>query len=408
MTTKDDGARSACPTGPGAYLGGDHPEPVNNPDAALIALELEHDELEASIKGLSEEETDKRADRVGEIAREIWERPASNLHGAAAKLRVLRYHAGQMKHTGDVRCLDTCLDALDHVGDVNLIFMEQEHNRRYFETKFPEGSKESDENTDRIAVLAREIASRPAHTATGATVKLRVIRAYLRHSECDWYEESLDTALAALAAAPAPAVIPAAATGNPDAKLFALEAEIKAAHEGLAAAPDNNAAHEPWYERSWAAQQAMLATPAQTAEGIVSKLRMVANSMGPADMADADTDSIGDQMLKSTVRNAARIGATVPVDPDAAFASLWREHQQCLKDWGPDETPKDEKARDRAFELERQIVGTPAQSVFGVAVKLWIATHDNLPYEKPEYTDEKALVSARDDAVRLSGLGGAS
>lgn len=87
-----------------------------HPDAVLLALEQEHDQVEASIKGLSEEETDRRASRVWDLAIELWESPAHTPHGVAAKLRVLRYHAGQLMEPHFVGCADTCLACLEQIG----------------------------------------------------------------------------------------------------------------------------------------------------------------------------------------------------------------------------------------------------------------------------------------------------
>lgn len=194
---------------------------------------------------------------------------------------------------------------------------------------------------------------------------------------------------------------------NPDAKLFALEAEMIAAYEGLNAAPDDNDAHEPWYERIWAAQQALMVTWAQIDAGIASKLRMVARSMGPVDFEDADTDSIADKMLKNTVKNAQRIGATVSVDPDAKLQNLWRKYLQNRADWDrvKDDHPDAERYAEASAEIERRIASTPAQSVLGIAIKLQIADSAH-PEDKLATEDSQNLVSAREDAERLSGFEG--
>ena len=47
--------------------------------------------------------------------------------------------------------------------------------------------EETNRRASRLMDMAQEIASRPAHTAIGAMVKLRVMHAYMRHGDCDWY-----------------------------------------------------------------------------------------------------------------------------------------------------------------------------------------------------------------------------
>ena len=202
--------------------------------------------------------------------------------------------------------------------------------------------------------------------------------------------------------------IPAAtAEDHPDAELLRLKREIEnASNAGNAAATDEEA--EPFLDLATDLRHRLAEIPAHTLDGVIAKFddyRCI-HEGGATSVWDEDllrTISEGLERLKPSAD--AKLFA---LEADAALQDLWREYQQCLKDWGPDETPEDEKARDRSFELERQIVETPAQSIFGVAVKLWIATHDNLPYKRPEYTDEKALVGACDDAVRLAGIGGAA
>ena len=197
------------------------------------------------------------------------------------------------------------------------------------------------------------------------------------------------------------------AEDHPDAELLRLEREIADASDaGNAAATDEEA--EPFLDLGTKLRNRLAEMPAHTPDGIIVKLDEYLS------LHKVNASSVWDKDLLRTIREALeRLKPSVDaklfaLKADAALQDLWREYQQCLKDWGPDETPEDEKARDRSFELERQIVEIPAQGIFGVAVKLWIATHDNLPHKEPKYTDEKALVAACDDAVRLTGIGGAS
>ena len=217
-------------------------------------------------------------------------------------------------------------------------------------------------------------------------VKLRVMRAYMRHSDCRWYETSLETALEALARIiPGPAVTPAVVIDNPDTTLFALEVEM----------------------RIWTAQKAMMATRAQTAAGIVAKLCMVAHSM-TVDLAKlAVNDTVGDQMLRNTAEDAVLFGS-LPALPDADLQTLWREYRQNSKEWDNDYQKNGEENEatyaSRAAAIVRRIIATPSESVLGLAIKLRVAA-DNFPEgEEPEHNDDRALASALNDADRLAGF----
>ena len=58
----------------------------------------------------------------------------------------------------------------------------------------------------------------------------------------------------------------------------------------------------------------------------------------------------------------------------------------------------------RASEIERRIIDTPAESTLGIAIKLRIAADYYPENEKPEHNDDRALASALNDADRLANF----
>ncbi|MCH8111920.1 MAG: hypothetical protein IH905_08195 [Proteobacteria bacterium] len=76
-----------------------------------------------------------------------------------------------------------------------------------------------------------------------------------------------------------------------------------------------------------------------------------------------------------------------------------------------EDTPEYERCHEESTAIATRISATPAQGIVGLAVKIMIAANE--PYEHEAVADQttlddKALISARDDAMRLTGIGGAS
>ena len=95
---------------------------------------------------------------------------------------------------------------------------------------------------------------------------------------------------------------------SPDAKLFALEVEMRAAHESFHAAAvvgSTDEDHQPWYDRMIAVEEAAQAIPAQTAVGVLAKLRMAAWYQNPKPSEDSEAHEI---WLRNIVADAQRIG----------------------------------------------------------------------------------------------------
>lgn len=96
-------------------------------------------------------------------------------------------------------------------------------------------------------------------------------------------------------------------------------------------------------------------------------------------------------------------GRPVPAD-DTELQSLWQRQQQLYKSMpsaGAMETHDKWAALVRV--VNQKLADTPAQSMIGVAIKLQYASE--LAPEITDHTDEQTLLSARNDAARLAGLG---
>ena len=265
--------------------------------------------------------------------------------------------------------------------------------------------EEAEPFLDLATKLRHRLAEMPAHTLDGIIVKFDdYVRLHEVNASSVWDEDFLRTIREGLER-----LKPSA-----DAKLFTLEVELKAAHEGFHAAAavvgSTDEDHQPWYDRMIAVEEAAQAIPAQTAMGVLAKVRMAAWYQKPE---PANTDDSDEIWLRNIVADAQRIEATTPADPDAELQSLWRAYLQNRDEWDKtkEDTPEYERHGKESSALAERITAIPAQGVHGLAVKLMIGT--NVPYENrtladEKYQDKRAVISARDDAVRLTGIGGAS
>ena len=392
------------------------PSPRDHIDAPLIALEQERADLQAQANAQDgDDEANTTQDRVSVLEVLISRMSAHSPVGIAIKLRRLeRTFQDKGGAPWDQQNFDTALDALDRMGDVNLILWEQEHDRLYSGT-YEEG-EELNRKSEQWNALVEKIVATTAHTPIGIAVKLRLMRSYMKHSDCDWFDRCWDSCLASLVnMAGTPTPVPSAGpTGNLDAKLFALEAEMKAAHEGFHAATavvgSTDEDHQPWYDRMMAVEEAAQAIPAQTAMGVLAKVRMAAWYQHPKPSEDNEAHEI---WLRNIVADAQRVGAAVPVDPDAAPQDLWQEFLQNRVEWNraKEDTDEYERCGKESSATAERITAIPAQGVYGLAVKLMIGTnvlYENRTLADEKYQDERAVISARDDAMRLTGLGGAA
>ena len=255
--------------------------------------------------------------------------------------------------------------------------------------------EEAEPFLDLATKLRHQLAEIPAHTLDGIIVKFDdYVRLHEVNASSVWDEDFLRTIREGLERLK-PSV---------DAKLFALEAEMKAAHEGLArvAAKNDAALHDPFYERITAAEEAAQATPAQTAEGIAAKLRMAAHFDAKVLLP---TDDAGVELMRSAVQDAERIGGTVQVAPDAVLASLWQQ-RQANYDAVPPGEDIDDATSERAAKFDEQIVETPAHGPLGIAIKLRINAEAIVPGS--QYITHRAVRAALADAERLAGIGGAA
>ena len=454
MTTEDDGARSARPTGPGATAEATPPTiDINWPgwlEEFYQAYQAER--IAADHADLSDDDALKTAAREtlaqlnGAVAA-IEGTPANSQEALAVKLAVAwNYHADELPFgadatddlSGELLLLRTSLDALaqqtglslfglwDRDGhnvlpdlnnpDAGLIWLEQEYVRNLHYTDKPPldspSRKELPDEThgayaERRGEIQKEVARTLAATPAGAAAKLRLLRSSFDNLSV-WGEEGWKTCLTSLegmngttAVAPEPETEIGTAPASPEAVLFALEVEMKAAHEGLDAAPDNNAAHEPWYQRMEAAEKAALATPAQTGAGVLAKLRMAAHYL-----PNVRFDQPHDSWVRNVIADAQRIGATASAATDAALQGLWREYRQNCKEWGAaaDDTEAEATCAKRAEEIERRIIATPSESALGLAIKLRIAVDNTPEDEEPEFNDQRAMLAVLDDVDRLAGF----
>lgn len=113
---------------------------------------------------------------------------------------------------------------------------------------------------------------------------------------------------------------------------------------------------------------------------------------------------------KSAIADAERLDGVGAGAPDAKLQSLWRKYLQNRTEWNKTEedTPEYERCHEESTAIATRISATPAQGIVGLAVKIMIAANE--PYEHEAVADQttlddKALISARDDAMRLTGIG---
>ncbi len=138
--------------------------------------------------------------------------------------------------------------------------------------------------------MARDLWERPANTLHGVAAKLRVLRYHTSSMSEDEYVQCVDTCLEMLAR-----------VQDADGRLFALEVEMKAAHEGYATPKSDE---DYWYARMTAAEKATLAISAQTTSDVAAKLRIIAYYQDPP----RDDDSVFDNCIRHVIEDAARIG----------------------------------------------------------------------------------------------------
>lgn len=160
--------------------------------------------------------------------------------------------------------------------------------------------KEAEPFLDLATKLRHELAEIPAHTVEGIIAKFdEYQRIHSASSGSVWDEAFLRTIREALDRVNFSTPV--------DAALFALEVEMRTAHEGLDAAPSDNEAHQPWYDRMIAAEETALAIPAQTAAGVLAKLRMAVWYQNPKPSPD---DASHEIWLRSIVADAERLGGS--------------------------------------------------------------------------------------------------
>ncbi len=206
MTTEDDGARSARPTGPGETADATTPT-IEHTDAPLIALEQERADLQAQANAADgDEAAETLQDQVTRVEHEIADAPALGPVGIAIKLRRLE----RMCEDGggapwDQQNFDTALYALDRLGDVNLILWEQEFFRllaREAELRargeYPGADADSEANVKKWQEVWAAIRIQPAYTTAGVAAKLRALR-YWQTQVADNDDEWWDSCLASLA-----------------------------------------------------------------------------------------------------------------------------------------------------------------------------------------------------------------
>lgn len=288
----------------------------DDPDATLIWLEQEYRRLvhyaENAPGGLSDEDQDASTDRQNEIQQAVARTLAATPAGVGVKMRLLHNEFESLKAPWAEEGWETCLTSLEGMNGTTAVAAEPETKIRTAPAS-PEAAVDDDaallalwgaaktlfDEGARLDHLSGEAGSHEeflrlskgtsavmggasdvqdlvsdieAKTPQGIAIQHAILAQW---DEAGTREDGKDKLLAARLAVHGTsggALEPEAA--SPDAVLFALEAEMKAAHEGLDAAPDNNAAHEPWFQRMEAAEKAALATPAQTAAGVLAKLRM--------------------------------------------------------------------------------------------------------------------------------------
>ena len=208
---------------------------------------------------------------------------------------------------------------------------------------------------------------------------------------------------------------------NPDAKLFALEAEMKAAHQGLDAAENTTEAHDPWYRRINDAQDAAIAISAQTEAGVMAKLRMTAWFLDNP----SETDEVYAVWLRSAVTDAKRIGAPnggigatrigdvlLEAYPFEKLRVNLKEASKEVEKAAADRSEVDDNAFAELIERQDSVVAQlaargPASG--GEAIFLLRILRDRMDAD----FDPSVIEAANRDIVRgvtayLSGLGGAS
>ena len=153
--------------------------------------------------------------------------------------------------------------------------------------------EEAEPSLDLATKLTHKLAEIPAHTLDGIIAKFdQYQRIHEDGAKSVWDDDLLRTIRDGLERLEPPA--------NTDAKLFALEAEMKAAHEGYVTKGDE----DYWYGRMDAAEKATLAISAKTPSDVAAKLRIFACYQDPP----RDDDSVFTECIRNVIEDAQRIG----------------------------------------------------------------------------------------------------
>ena len=317
-------------------------------DVSLILWEQEYNRLWNTDYKTETEAGQEALDRACEEWNGIYDKIVETLAhtpaGVAVKARMLRHNLRQGDNREkDNRAWDSCLTSLVNMADTptpaaqvlmpnakdsnrhtdnrphadeSIIQLWQERGRLTAEADeilaFDRDDSDTDKRINTLDDKATEIEKRIAimtpNGPSGWAVQVALLALWLdRGLRADKLDLQLVARLGAYflgTVSPLPNV-----TGSgdkPDAALFVLEAEMKAAYDGLAADPGGNDEHQVWYDRIDAAEKATLATPAQTAAGVLAKLRMAAHYQNPK--PDPDHDEVFDGWTRHIIEEAQRIG----------------------------------------------------------------------------------------------------
>ncbi|MCH8112037.1 MAG: hypothetical protein IH905_08825 [Proteobacteria bacterium] len=436
MNTGNNGPAGQPASGPGETAKATTPT-IEHPDAALLALDQRYLDFQTKWRAAADDDVSGAWQlKMYEVEKQIASTPAQTLIGVALKVA----HLDDALDTGasdwDLETFKTATDALDRLTDFRLLRLEQEHSRLMNRgDNTPGGLPESelDAIVARMEEIQQEVARTIAVTPADVAAKLRLLHDGFESLKTVWGEQGWDSCLASLASmAGTPTLAPPAMPIGADTALFSLADECDRLHEiwrksceaysdAEGAMFDKKRRDEPISdaerakvkeaeERNDVDQSAynsiekrLLNTPAHTPQGLDTKVRIFrryhANTSGVAAFVD------------EFVAIAER--ASPGGNPDAELQSLWREYVQNREDWNKtdEDTPEYERCGEESDEIERRISATPAQGIHGLAVKLMLAAddlYDHKTLADQEALDDRALVSARDDAVRLTGIGGAS
>lgn len=192
--------------------------------------------------------------------------------------------------------------------DAPLFALEEEYFR--LQARFdalPDDEIKTDPTLGEMSAILRMIGLTSANTLPGAVLKFRMLHQSVLHggTTAEWHGRAWDSGIKSLTrimgtAGPL-ADTRATAIDNPDAKLFALEVEMKAAHEGYATPKSDE---DYWYARMNAAEKATLAISAKTPSDVAAKLRIFAHYQDPP----RDDDEVFNNCMRNVIEDAQRIG----------------------------------------------------------------------------------------------------